>query len=81
MYFYFKTKKYKAALWRYNYILENFRKKKLRSHSMGRVIAANYFLKDYKSCLEFSDEYTPDLMKSDKEFVETYKKYCSVELK
>ncbi len=79
--FYFKTKEYKAALWRYNYILDRFRKKKLRSHSMERVIASNYFLKNYDVCLELTEEYTPDLIKSDKELVEQHRKSCSVKLK
>lgn len=79
--FYFKTKKYKAALWRYNYILDSFRKKKLRSHSMQRIVASNYFLKEYKTCLEFSEEYTPDLIESDKKLVEQYRTFCTTKLK
>lgn len=79
--FYFKTKKYDAARWRYNYILENFNNSKLRSHSMNRIIISTYFLKEYKNCIQLVEEYTPDLTESDKKSVNQYRKYCTNKLK
>ena len=79
--FYFKTEKYDAARWRYNHILENFNKSKLRSHSMKRVVLSTYFLKEYKNCIQLVEEYTPDLTESDKKVVNQYRKYCSNKLK
>lgn len=79
--FYFKTEKYKAARWRYNHILENFRNTKLRSHSMQKIILSTYFLKEYKNCIQLTEEYTPDLTESDKKVVNQYRKYCANKLK
>lgn len=79
--FYFKTEQYKAARWRYNHILENFNKPKLRSHSMQRVVLSTYFLKEYKNCIQLTEEYTPDLTESDKKVVNQYRKYCANKLK
>lgn len=79
--FYFKVEKYKAARWRYNHILENFNKPKLRSHAMERIILSTYFLKEYKNCIQLVEEYTPDLTESDKKSVNKYRKYCANKLK
>lgn len=79
--FYFTTEEYKAARWRYNHILENFNKPELRSHSMQRIVLSTYFLKEYKNCIQLTEEYTPDLTESDKKVVNQYRKYCANKLK
>ena len=74
--FYFKTEVYSAAKWRYEYILENFRNKKLRSHSMKRIVLSSYYLKEFDSCLELSTKYSNDLVKNDKSKVVEFTRYC-----
>lgn len=74
--FYFKTEKYSAAKWRYNNILENFKQKELRSHSMQRIILASYHLKEYEKCISLGEKYTHDLSISDKKIVNEYTRYC-----
>ena len=79
--FYYKTEQYKAARWRYRDILKNFKVKKLRSHSMQRIILSSYFLKEYKNCIRLGERYTHDLSQSDKKLVGRYMKYCRNKLK
>lgn len=50
--FYFKTKNYEAALWRYRYIQANIEDKELLSHSKFREVLALEKLKQYKECLD-----------------------------
>lgn len=56
--FYFKTEVYEAALWRYQYILENFSNKKLKTHSMERSILASSYLKKYDECNMYIEKYS-----------------------
>lgn len=56
--FYFKTEVYDAALWRYQYILNTFKNKKLAKHSMERSILASANLKKYDKCDGFIKEYS-----------------------
>jgi outer membrane protein assembly factor BamD len=78
--FYFKTEKYSAAKWRYNNILENFKQKELRSHSMQRMILASFHLKEYRRCVNLSEKYTHDLLNPDKKIVNEYTRYCKKQL-
>jgi outer membrane protein assembly factor BamD len=78
--FYFKTEVYQAARWRYLDILKNFENKKLRSHAMQRVIISSYYLKEYEKCIDYSENYSQGLLRSDKEVVEEYKNNCKRKL-
>lgn len=78
--FYFKTEVFDAARWRYLEILNTFEDKKLRSHSMQRIILSSYYLKDYKNCLKYSENYSSDLKSSDKKIASEYSKYCKNKL-
>lgn len=78
--FYFKTEVFDAARWRYNDILTNFKDKKLRSHSMQRVILSTYYLKEYKKCISLSSNYSQYLVEKDKKIVNEYSKYCKKKL-
>jgi outer membrane protein assembly factor BamD len=78
--FYFKTEVFDAARWRYNDILDTFDDKKLRSHSMQRVILSTYFLKEYKKCISLSADYNKFLVDSDKKIVKEYSTYCKKKL-
>ncbi len=78
--FYFKTEVYSAARWRYLDILDNYGYKKLRSHSMQRIVQSTYYLKEYTKCIEYAKSYSQDLLSSDLEIVKEYKTYCKNKL-
>lgn len=78
--FYFKTEVYKAARWRYLDILSTISDKKLRSHSMQRIIQSSYYLKDYDKCLEYGKRYEKDLEGDDKDIASQTLKYCKNKL-
>jgi outer membrane protein assembly factor BamD len=66
--FYFKTKVYQAARFRYLDILKSFRKEDIRVHAMIRTIESSIKMSDYKSCVKFGDEfikYLPSNYKSE----------------
>lgn len=74
--FYFKTEVYSAARWRYLDILENFKSKKLRRHSMFRVIESSYFLKEYDKCFTYAKSYKEELKNTHASSVKKYIKDC-----
>lgn len=74
--FYFKTEKYSAARWRYLEILKDFQDKELLSHSMQRIILSTYHMKEYKKCLDYTDQYKDYLGKNDLSVVNEYSNYC-----
>ncbi len=78
--FYFKTEVYSAARWRYLDILASFSNKDLRSHSMQRVILSTYFLKEYKKCINYKNDYSKHLVEKDKKIVDEYGTYCKKKL-
>ena len=78
--FYFKTEVFDAARWRYKDILTNFEDKKLRSHSMQRVILSTYYLKEYKKCISLTEDYSEFLVEADKKIVKEYSTYCKKKL-
>lgn len=55
--FYFKTKVYDAARFRYISILESFKSPKLISHSLMRALQSSVNLKEYKTCVATGDKY------------------------
>lgn len=74
--FYFKTELYSAARWRYLAILDEFQNKKLRSHSMQRIIRSTYYMNEFKKCLEYLGAYSAYLSKKDLNIVDEYETYC-----
>ena len=50
--FYFKTKNYEAALWRYRYIQANVENKELLTHAKYREVLALSKLEQFKECLD-----------------------------
>lgn len=79
--FYFKTEAYEAALWRYQDILKNIPDdKKLRSHSMSRIIQTNYYLKKYKDCLASGNQYMNEINNDDQKEAKQVLKYCKNKL-
>jgi outer membrane protein assembly factor BamD len=67
--FYFKTKVYDAAIFRYKEILKNFTTRPLVDHAMLRIVEASYLLKQKSECLNYyqtfkiniSNNYSADL--------------------
>jgi outer membrane protein assembly factor BamD len=78
--FYFKVKKFKAARWRYLDMLSNIQDKKIRSHSMVRVVASSREIKEYEKCINYADRYIQYLEKDDKTSVQELKSKCSKRL-
>ena len=74
--FYFKTEVYEAARWRYLDIMKNFQNKKLRKHSMERIVASSFFMKDYEKCISFADKYFEFLGKKAKKEAKNFQSKC-----
>ena len=74
--FYFKTKVYDAAIFRYKLILSTFEDQQLRDHAMSKIIASN-FLQDKKSeCLKAYHEYRHQASKLIKKSIDFYVEKC-----
>ena len=56
--FYFKTKDYDAAIFRYKSILNNFDNLELRKHSMEKIIMASFFQEKYDECKQYANSYS-----------------------
>jgi outer membrane protein assembly factor BamD len=69
--FYFKTDEYSAARWRYLEIMTNYKNKDLRKKSITRIVETSLYLKQFKKCLKYYNEYKNEF--SDKYFVEDLK--------
>lgn len=74
--FYFRTKVFEAARWRYLDILKNFQDKKLRKISMQRVVESSLYMKDYEKCILYADSYYEFLGKEGKKITEKTKDKC-----
>ena len=79
--FYFKTEVFDAARWRYLDILENFGNKKLRMHSMARVVESSYHMNDYKACVDYTERFWDRLEKSQKNNLNSIIKECKSKAK
>jgi len=75
--FYFKTEVYSAARWRYLDILESFKDKKLRLHSMQRIVASSAHLKEYDKCIQYADKYVQFLEGEGKTQVSEFRNTCA----
>lgn len=80
--FYFKTKSYFAARYRYMEIIKAVKDIKIRSHAMERVIESSYYLKEYERCIFYINKYFSKLApKSQYRLKQTKKNCLSKELK
>ena len=76
--FYFKTKAYDSARYRYLTILENFTaNKKIRDHAILRVIATSEALKDKKSCEKYYKKYKKLIHKNYREELKEAHAHCA----
>ena len=74
--FYFKTKEYFAARYRYLEILKMVNNKGLRFHSMKRIIESSYYLKEYKKCISYITQYQDHLEKKFPDWLSDFKEDC-----
>ena len=74
--FYFKTEVYGAARWRYLDIIGKFENKKLKSHSIQRVIMSSFYLKEYEKCLDYSRQFFGSLNPEFREKTSDYIANC-----
>lgn len=74
--FYFKTKVYDAARFRYKSILRDVRNQEIKSHSKQRIVKTSLMLEDYKSCLKYADQFMNTLKDKYKQDVENDKAAC-----
>ncbi|MBL7664166.1 MAG: outer membrane protein assembly factor BamD [Bacteriovoracaceae bacterium] len=78
--FYFKTKVYEAARYRYLEIIKAINEEGLRKHSMVRAVESSLKMKDYEGCVKFSEEFVRYVTGKDKESIEGNKSECAKEL-
>jgi outer membrane protein assembly factor BamD len=74
--FYFKTKVYDAARFRYENIIEVFQEPKVRAHAMVRAIEASSKLKDLAYCKHNKDVYSELIKKDYKEQLDDALEAC-----
>lgn len=55
--FYFRTKKYNAARYRYLDIIDSFDNKQILYHAKLRVVESSYYMKEYRECLNYLKSY------------------------
>ena len=55
--FYYKTKDYEAARFRYLSIIKNFDSKDLQNYARIRVVESSIMMKNFKDCVRYSQEY------------------------
>ena len=75
--FYFKTKEYSAARYRYLEILkESGIEFSLREHSMINVVKSSWYLKEYEACMEYGRDFVESLTESNKKKMFNLIKRC-----
>lgn len=57
--FYYKTKSYNAAMWRYKLILETIKDIGIVKHSMLRLIKSSFRANKFKECLHYAKNFIP----------------------
>ncbi len=74
--FYFKTKVYDAAVYRYKLILDTFDDTEIRNHAIERVLKSYAKLKQKKECSGFYQEYFSLVKKSEKAVLKNIYRSC-----
>lgn len=74
--FYFKTKVYDAARFRYLKNIQESKNEELVNHSMVRVVESSLRLKAFEECVSYSNEYESKLTGSNLESIQNMKKEC-----
>lgn len=79
--FYFKTKNFSAAQWRYLDILETFKNTKLRQHSIIKLVESSIQLKEFDKCIGHADRFISELENIDKSQLEKMRARCQAKMK
>lgn len=74
--FYFKTKVYDAARYRFLTILEKFQDKKTQEYSKQKIIEASLNLKEIDQCKKYYNLYFPSVSKSAQKNLSKFKNKC-----
>lgn len=69
--FYYKTEDYESAKFRYKKIVQEINDKKLRSHSLVRLLAIGLETKDQGLCKEIYPKYTNSIIEDEKKLAQT----------
>ena len=74
--FYFDTKVYAAARYRYLAMLKTVKSQDMRTHAIGRVVESSYYLKEYNKCISYIDSYLPQSSQTLRSRLEKFKQSC-----
>lgn len=74
--FYFRTKVYESARYRYLYILENFNQTELRDEAMWRIVQSSYELEEYDQCKDYFESFIHSISDKNKRRLERVAKNC-----
>ncbi len=78
--FYFKTKEYSSARYRYLSIIKNISDGELQDHSKVRVVRSSQLLGEFEKCLEYGKNYLSTISDSSKRLMEIYMGKCKARL-
>ncbi len=79
--FYFKTKNYEAARYRYLHIANRFKEPDISNYSKVKIVETSYLLKDYPMCLNYIKMFATTLSKESTAVADGYVTKCSKALK
>lgn len=74
--FYFRTKVYDSAKFRYKEILANFSDKDLRDEAMLRIVESSYRLKEFDECQNYFSAFKNQISESNKRRLERLANNC-----
>lgn len=78
--FYYKTKDYDAAVYRYKSILNQFSQPVLRKHSMERIVLASYHQENFSDCKRYANNFARYLKAEQKSRVISLGQKCQDKL-
>ncbi len=78
--FYYKTKVFDAARFRYLDIIKQFNAPALRNHAMVRAVESSFFMSDFIGCVKFADEFESYLSGKDKDSIVKTRAECKNKL-
>ncbi len=79
--FYFKTKNYQAARYRYLHMANRFKESDISNYSKMKVVETSYLLKDYPMCLNYIKMFASTLNKDATKSADGYVSKCSEKMK
>ncbi len=79
--FYFKTRNYEAARYRFLDIANRFKEEKISNYSKLKVVESSYLMEDYPLCLGYLKMFAPGLNEESAKAADKYLTKCSKKLK